>query len=136
MATKAQIIANLDWLTERISNRVWTISAGIVVISLAYVVEGSGSNGVAFLEPEQVSLPAAIALLSLLFDMLQYVFGTKSHTRILVRMEAEDQVDAKFDTTEIYYRAQKLSFFAKIGCCITASVWMILLIFIRVLELM
>lgn len=136
MAEKSQIIANLDWYTERVSNRVWSISAGVVVICLAYTVEGSGESAKAFLTPSQVAPPAILAIISLTCDMMQYVFGVRSHISLLNNMENNGAIEASYDKENVLYRAQVLSFNLKVSFCILAATWMILVIVFRVFGLL
>lgn len=41
MPTKAEVIENLNWVTERLSNRIWPLSVGVLATALAFIVESS-----------------------------------------------------------------------------------------------
>ncbi|HKK34800.1 MAG TPA: hypothetical protein VJ994_00740, partial [Paracoccaceae bacterium] len=68
MPDKATVIANLDRHTGRLSDRVWSVSVGVIAVSMTYVVE-SAANREPFLTPAEVAPAAGLALLALLADL-------------------------------------------------------------------
>jgi hypothetical protein len=123
MPTKSEIIQDLNWVTERISNRVWTVSVGVIALALTYIVESTRSDGSPFLRPEQVAVPAVLALLALAFDLIQYIAANRQNVRILRRMEREGLSEARFDPAERMGRLRHLAYNLKISLSILSVGW-------------
>ncbi len=75
MPSKADLIEDLDWITNRISERVWVTSVGVLSFCLAFIIESIGAEKEGFLLPVQVIAPIVLALAALVFDLLQYLVG-------------------------------------------------------------
>ena len=135
MPTIKEAIEDLNWQTERLSNRVWTICAGVIALSLTYIVESMKTDGVPFLLPRQVAIPAAIALAALFLDLLQYFAADQQTRSLLARMEKDDVQSLSYDKFDAMYRLRNLAYYGKIVLGLAAAIWMILLSVGRVISL-
>lgn len=135
MPSKQTVISNLDWLTERLSNRIWTVSVGVLATCLAYVIESIKKDGAPFLLPEQVAIPAAIALSSLIFDVLQYYAATQQNIVHLKQMEKASVTELQYDTNSLFYKMRLIAFRCKIILCVMSAVWLVVLSSHRVYSL-
>ena len=135
MPKKAEVIENLNWVTERISDRVWTISVGVIAVSLTYIVESASGTATPFLTPRQVAIPAALALLALVCDLAQYMAANRQNLELLRRMEAEGLDEARFER-DLLWRARMLAYRAKFWFCVVAVLWIVVLTSARAVELM
>jgi hypothetical protein len=130
MPTKSEVIDNLKSITQRISDRVWTISVGVVAASLTYIVQSSRGDE-PFLEPHQVALPAALALLALACDLTQYMAANRQNYLLLRRMEAAGLEEAKYDIRDPMRRLRTYAYQAKCWLCIIAVGWIVVLTAVR-----
>ncbi|MEL6207231.1 MAG: hypothetical protein AAFR47_18220 [Pseudomonadota bacterium] len=131
MPSRDEVIETLNWTTERLSNRVWSVSLGVLATSFAYIVESSRSDGEPFLEPSEVAGPAAVALLSLLADLLQYYVAQRQELRLLRRMKAEG-VETMPYPRDLHYRLRTIFYHVKIALTVIAVAWLVALSAIRV----
>lgn len=135
MPEKSKIYEELDWLSERISARVWVISIAVLATSFAYLVESTKADGAPFLNPKQVFWPAILALTSILFDILQYI-SAFFLTRSLLRNIEDSEKDAlPYNKSDFLYRARSWSFYLKMVLCVLSAVWIIVLSVERALSL-
>ena len=124
MPSRDALKSDLDWLSERISNRVWVASTGVLATCVAFLFEGASSDNSAFLTPSELALPLAFSILAVLFDFLQYLVGWWQTSRLHDQMEAIGSDDGKFSRRSALYLSRHLFFLAKIGTCIVAVVWL------------
>lgn len=135
MPTKQEVIENLNWTTARVSDRVWTISVGVIGVSMSYIIEAS-SEGEPFLPPERVALPAGIALLALCLDLVQYVAAHRQNMQLLRRMEIEGLTEGRFETGSAMRRLRSAAYRGKIGLCAIAGLWLVAVSAARVVEVL
>ncbi len=136
MPTKADVIKSLDWVTERISNRVWTISVGVLATALAFIIESTKNDGTPFLLPRQVAGPAAVALLALVSDLIQYIAANAQDTALLRKMETDGVIELSYDQNSSAYRVRKFAYWANIALCLGCAVWIAGLSAVRVISLL
>jgi hypothetical protein len=135
MPTKQEVIDGIKWSTTRISDRVWTISVGVVAMSLGYIVESAAQGSEPFLEPRQVAVPAGLALLAMCADLVQYSAATRQDLELLRRMEAEGLSEARYKVSSASRRVRTIAYRSKFTLCIASAVILALLSTRRALEL-
>lgn len=135
MPTKSDLIDNLNWTTERLSSRVWSIAVGVLATCLAYIIESTKKNGEPFLSPVDVAMPAGIALIALLLDLLQYVAANRQSLALLREIEAKGAESGLYDPKSFASRLRSFAYTAKIGACVVSAVWLIVISTWRVLAL-
>lgn len=120
MPTKQKVVENLDWVTERISNRVWTISLAVLATCLGYLIESS-KNEDAFLASHSVVIPAAFALLALVFDLLQYFSANRQNLVLLRKLEKSGENEGLYSTSDLWFRLRNWSYLSKIIACMLSA---------------
>lgn len=135
MPTKTELIQNLDSLTQRISDKVWAVSVGVLATCLTFIVESTKADGVPFLDPAQVAIPAGIALLALAADLTQYAAANRQCLVLLRKMEAEGLQEARFEKGFLMW-LRGAAYRAKFWLCVTSVAWIVWLTARRVLELL
>ncbi|WP_288938834.1 hypothetical protein [uncultured Roseovarius sp.] len=125
----------MNWVTERVSNRVWTISLGVLAASLAYIVESTKPEGAAFLLPRQVVGPATLALLALIFDLIQYAAAHRQNFELLQKIEKEDLSAASYQTDDPMMKLRTYAHRLKFWFCIAAALWLVFVSSQRAIEL-
>jgi hypothetical protein len=134
--TKDDLIKDLDWVTQRVSDRVWSISAGTIAIALGYFVEGAKKDGEPFLRPELVAGPAALALLSLICDLAQYVAANRLQRKLLARMEEAEENQMDYDPSDLMYVLRGLFYNLKMFLCFAGAIWLVVISGWRVITLL
>ena len=135
MPTKTDVIKNLDWVTERVSNRVWSVSVGVLATALAYIIESTKQDGTPFLLPQQVVGPAVVALLALIFDLLQYIAANSQDRALLRRMEKQNVTQLPYDSKSFWYTIRNTAYWVKIIFCFISVLWIVFLSIKRIISL-
>ena len=135
MPDKATLIKDLDWISERISNRVWAISVGVLAFCFAFLVEAAGAEASPFLAPSKVIPPIVLTLVSMICDLAQYVGGYNLNVRLLERLERERKDSLGFDHADPAFRFRLTAYWAKLGFCGLGVVWLIAVAAHRTIEI-
>jgi hypothetical protein len=92
--TTKETVAELQWLSDRLSTQVRTISLG--VLAVAWALLQAPPKGLP-ISPRALIWIALVALLAMVADLLQYVVGyinTKQHHSHLLTGTTDDDYDA------------------------------------------
>ena len=134
MPSQSELHEDLNWLSERISNRNWTISIGVMAFCITFIVESAGSQQAPFLDPKQVVGPIVLALLSLVFDIMQYIAAYSLSHGLLTAMESTDVDKLGYDRKAPAYRVRVAAFRVKVALSLAAAAWLIFVVGQRALE--
>jgi hypothetical protein len=98
MAAKKDIIADLDFLSDRISTQVRTVSLSIFAVVWLFLVGGKDTP-VLPSQPNKnlLLIVGAMCLIALLLDYFQYVAGYANSRNVLNAGEAQKSEDFKYD---------------------------------------
>ena len=110
MASREKLIEDHNWLTERVSNRVWAVSTATIASCLAFLIEGGNAASEPFLSPKQLAIPLVASLLAVLSDLLQYWIAVRQTAKLLNAIEQADEENGQFDTNAWDYRVRSWSF--------------------------
>jgi len=122
--TLEKVIEDLDWLCDRISTQVRTVSIGLLAIAWGLLIG----------KPEIVQpLPmwlkknllaiGILALVAMFSDFLQYFFGWRVVDHSRKSMEDKKQTEAEYDYDTITYRLRHFFFWAKMVIMVIACIW-------------
>jgi hypothetical protein len=113
MATKDDLLKDLDSVTEKISSQVWTLNLGTLGTTWSLLIATS--------EPPIVQLTAAdarpiviLCITSLLCEMAQYLSGYVMDLRLLNWMERTNASEFQFDRRGGFYLSRRFFFYCKI----------------------
>lgn len=124
MPTRDALRSELDWLSERISNRVWVASTGVLATCIAFLFEGSNGDDSAFLTPFELAFPLALSIVAILLDFLQYLAGWRQTSLLFDELEVKGSDEGKFSRKSKLYVLRYSFFFAKIVACVAAVTWL------------
>jgi uncharacterized membrane protein len=114
MAAKDKIIADLDFITDRISTQVRTVSLSVMATVWLFAVGGKDTPVLPKAPDKNLLLIAGgLCLLALLVDYLQYVAGYLGTRKILAAGEKAGQTDFKYDYGAWTYRLRTVLFWLK-----------------------
>jgi len=126
---------DLDSLSGSISSQARSIALGIVALVWA-LITGSDVSKLNLSSGDRQDLiwPALLAILSLLFDYLQYVVGYWNTLSVYSKAETANKKEAVFNKKGFWYRARYIFFVLKQIAVIVASGWMSMLLLRIVLR--
>jgi hypothetical protein len=134
MATKKELIDELNFLTELLSNRIRTISIGILAFCWLFIFNNiSGQNTPHLIENQILLVPVFLAISALVADFAQYWFGFVN-TRSILRNKEEKGLDISYDYYSLSYRLRTIMFYAKQVLVLAASVWLLVVLGIKIMQ--
>ena len=122
-------------MSGRISERLWTISVGVLVFCVTFILDAAGKQHSPFLETRHVIGPIILALSALVLDLVQYVAGYILNKLLLNEMEAEGSKFKLYPSSAISRRVRIAAFWLKLLFSIAATGWLIVVIGRRTLLL-
>ncbi len=129
MIIKKDLIVELNFLSDILSNRVRTISGGILALCWLLILQNlSKPNKLAVFSTTSLLIPSAIAVLALLADFAQYLFGYVTTRSLLRKMERANLRRAQYDYGSFAYRSRMIMFYLKQVLTLVASAWFLLLV--------
>jgi hypothetical protein len=136
MPTRADIRAELNFLSDVLSTRVRTIAAGVLAFAWAFLVEGSTDPNGGLIGAAQLLGPIVLALLALTADLAQYICGYWLNLAMLRGMDIEESAQVDFDTRNFFYRARLWMFSAKILLSIAGTVWLMVVVGVELVQML
>ena len=126
MATVSDIIAALDFVTDRLSAQVRTTALGALALSWGLLIGESATAKelAAQLRWHLVGVGAA-AVLVLFCDFLQYVAGYNSTLGVYRKMQAEKKAEGSFDERTLSFRLRMFFFYAKMVILSVTVIWLL-----------
>jgi hypothetical protein len=129
MVDKTGLISELQFLSDKLSDRSRVIAGGIIAIWWATLVGEKtppmGLNATALLGP------VVCAALTILFDVLQYVVGYLQYFFALRQLERGVATDYKFDKGDPFVRTRTGLFVVKQIAAVSAACWLIAILLRR-----
>ncbi|MCH8038975.1 MAG: hypothetical protein IH977_01335 [Nitrospinae bacterium] len=123
---------DLNFLTDLISNRVRTISFGVLAFCWLFILQNtSGQSLIA--SNKQLMIPVSLAILSLIADLAQYWFGYYSTRLLLSQSEKVKRDDLSYDYHSFSYLMRTAMFFAKQFLMGVATIWLLVILGLKVL---
>jgi hypothetical protein len=114
MAAKEKIIADLDFLSDRISNQSRTVALSVLAIVWLFGIGGKDTPILPTAPDKNLLLVAGgCCLLALFVDYLQYVTGYFTTTNVLAKGEKHGLTDLKYDYHAFTYRLRAWFFWLK-----------------------
>jgi hypothetical protein len=134
MPTISEANQRLSDLTAQISTLTRTVSLGVLALAWLFLSRSQEVSGL----PSSVSngnmlAIAALSILAISFDLLQYVMGYRNVD--LARKSAQKNSKDQFKyPNDIYRKARFLFFYAKICFTVIAALWMVIVLAFAILH--
>ena len=136
MPTKKELIDELNFLTDVLSDRTRWLAGWVLGLSWLVIIQnGDAGNAPRFLQPHDIIEPTALALLAFLIDFSQYVFGYVLNYRMLHSFPA-DTDSAPYDPGSLLYRLRLFAFYAKISIALVAALWLFTVLAIGIVDIL
>jgi len=124
MAKKADLLSELDWITNKISSLVWTLNVGALGTTWSLLI----ASRFTFRNAIWIFVPS---ILSILCEMGQYLSGYRLANRLLREMERENRTEFEYPTGDPLYKARDFFFVWKIVLAIVAGVILLITLFLK-----
>jgi hypothetical protein len=128
MATKKELIKNLDWVTEKISSQVWTLNLGTLATTWSLLIVSNRSEGINLTIRNAVWIFVP-CLLSLICEMGQYLSGYWLERHLLTDMETHHREEFHYPTGHFLYKMRRGLFAAKITLTVAAAAILVFMLF-------
>ncbi len=112
--TVKDLVTELQYLSDRLSTQVRTIALAVLALVWLFLAGGKDAPTLTRYPPRWCLLVvAALALMAMMCDHLQYVSGYVSSKRTLDEAERKEKAKTDFDYTSWPYRLRVWMFWAK-----------------------
>jgi hypothetical protein len=125
MATKEDLVKELNWVTEKISSQVWTLNLGTLGTTWSLLIASGLPANIRFTTRDAIWI-FVLSLLSLLCEMAQYLSGFFLAKRLHDQIEQSGRTEFQYPTNSILYKARQFFFGWKIVLTIAAAVILVL----------
>jgi hypothetical protein len=126
MPKKSQVIEQLDFLTDRISTQVRTVSLGVLALTWGLIVGESGAaKSVSQQWKTHLVGIGALAILVMFLDFLQYVAGYWNILKLREKMNKCGLEEAPYDEKALSWRLRLLLFYTKQCVLVVAVMWLL-----------
>jgi hypothetical protein len=122
MATQADLRKDLDYLSEKVSDRTRVLDGGIVAVWWASMV---GKETITGLQPVNFLAPAGFAAVSLLFDFLQYAIPYIGRRALLRSLERQRTQEFQYNMNAPDYKLRDFCFYLKQLFMAVGLIWLI-----------
>ncbi len=126
MPTKAQVIEDLNWITDRLSTQVRTVALGVLALAWGLLLgdkDPTKSSDLLHLK-WHLMIIGGTCVLVLVLDYLQYVAGYAETHGLLNKLEFEHKESGQYDKKKLAYRLRSALFVLKQLALAAAIVWM------------
>lgn len=123
MPTLDRIVTELEFLSDRLSTQVRTIAIGLLAVTWATLIgESTTLRSLAGQLRSKLLVVAALCVLALVFDFVQYLFGYVTVNRTRRQIEDAQQREGKYDYESLSWCLRNLFFWAKQAIILAAAV--------------
>jgi hypothetical protein len=126
MRPKRELGEELDWLSDKISSRVWTLNLGTLATTWSLLIAtGSGERLIRSSNAIPIML---LCILAMLCDLSQYLAGYRYAKSILKRLEDSGEPEFEYNKSEPLYKLRDWLFCCKIALSLTAAIWLVVIL--------
>jgi hypothetical protein len=122
---KKDLMDELDFLTDLISNRVRTISFGIVAFCWLFILQNITDNN-AIMSNKRLLIPVILSILALFADFAQYWFGFYTTRTLLREIESDLIGEVFYDYRSLGFRLRNAMFYSKQILMVSATIWLLM----------
>lgn len=133
MATKKDLIDELNYLTDLLSQRSRTLATGVLAFCWLFILQNvTKNNDSQLFETSLLLVPVLLAILSLLMDAAQYWFGYLQTRKRLRELEGSNSNEVGFDHASLYFKLRTKSFYAKQLLVLIAVIWLLCMVVLSI----
>jgi hypothetical protein len=126
MATEAEIIKELDFVTDRLSGQVRTTALGALALSWGLLIgESTTAKELAAQLKWHLVGVGALAVLALFCDFLQYVAGYIETMNVYRQMKKAKKTEWSYDEGALFFGLRMFFFYAKMVVVSATVLWLL-----------
>ena len=119
----------MNWVCDRISTQVRTMSIGLLAITWGLLIgKPEISQPLPLWLKKHLLAIGIVALVAMFSDFLQYFFGFRIVDNLRKSMEEKKQAKAEYDYTTITYKLREFFFWVKLALVVVACIWFLAVI--------
>jgi hypothetical protein len=132
MASKDDLLKELNYLSEKISTLVWTLNLGALGLAWSLLITSGVADNVRFSTRNAIWIfvPSIIALLC---EFGQYLSGYLNARELCYEMEGKNLATFEYRTEDFWYKARQRFFWAKIVFTIAASLILVYTLVMKII---
>jgi hypothetical protein len=124
-----RVYDDLDFVTDRISAQVRTIAIGVLALAWLFLAGGKDTPSLGLQHQTKPLLGvAALAIVALLCDYLQYLAGYLATNAVRTAAERANRKTATYDYRDVRYGLRGLCFWLKQAFAAAATIWMLVML--------
>ena len=128
MAKKKDLIDELNYLTDLLSQRSRTLATGVLAFCWLFILQNTTNNKLPIFETSTLLVPVIFAILSLLIDAAQYWFGYLQTRKRLQKLEISNSDEIGFDHNSWYFKLRTKAFYIKQVFVLIAVIWLLCMV--------
>ena len=133
MATKKEVIEQMDWLTDRMSNQIRTVGLGVLALTWGLLIGGTdAAKAIGNRHHKGLLMVGVLVVISMFLDFLQYRFGYQNVRKLYKSMVASGAEEAKYQR-DPFRKAREGLFEGKQIVISLAVFWLVVLLIEAVL---
>ena len=133
MATEKNLIEELNYLTDLLSNRARTLAAGVIAFCWLFILQNvTKEDTTELFETDLLLIPVALSILSLLVDAVQYWIGYLQTRMRLNELEKSGNEEIVFNHNSMVFRLRILAFYSKQLLVLVAVLWLLYAVLVSI----
>ena len=129
MATKKDLIDELNYLTDLLSQRSRKLATGVLAFCWLFILQNATKNNDSHLfKTSTLLIPVFLAILSLLVDVAQYWLGYLQTRKRLQDLENSNSAEIGFDHSSWYFKLRTKTFYGKQLLIFVAVIWLLCIV--------
>lgn len=129
MATLKSIIEELHFLSDRISTQVRTVAICLIIVAWGFLLGTSKGNLSATEDfSRNVLIVGTFALLAMVCDFLQYLFGYLYTNALREEVEKKDPQEGKYVYSDFRYKLRTFFFWTKQIILGVGVIWFLIIV--------
>jgi hypothetical protein len=129
MASRNDVIKEMDFLSDRISTQVRTVAVALLAITWGLLIGRSDvAIGISHKMKNGLLIIGTIAVLCMFLDFLQYFFGYLNNQQLLSELEKEKKEEGQYNYLSCSYKLRSKLFWIKQIFLIVGVGWFVILV--------
>lgn len=121
---------DLKTLSDRLSQKVWTVSLGVITFSAAFILSND-TDTKPLLETSDVIAPTLLCIIALIFDLWQYIVGYL-YSYKLHRQNEKTETIIRYKKRHPLYIARDVFFWGKIFFCFLGAAFLVKIVYWKI----
>jgi hypothetical protein len=118
------LVEELDWLTDKISSQVWTLTLGTLATTWSLLIAAGNVEKLRIGSANAIPI-MFLCIVAMLCELGKYLAGCFNARSILDRLERSGQAEFDYDKSAPLYILRKLCFYGEVAPSFAAAIWLL-----------